>query len=154
MSRVYKFILFGFFLYGSMNPCAIVLAQENTVDLLAERPQVEYKSAGLRDPFQTYIKVEEKKASQPVETVNYSQQKNRFEGLKVQGIIWGTKMPQAIINNRVYIVGDKIDDAEILSINDNGIELSSATGIVSLAAPRQEDAMDKDTDNIPPRVYK
>lgn len=145
MSRVNKFILFMFFLCGLINFCPVVLAQENTVDLIANRPQPEYKSAGLRDPFQTYIIEEKKVNAQEAEVItDLAQPETNFSELKVQGIIWGTKMPQAIINNNVYLIGDKIEDAEILSIDKRGVNLSSAKGIVSLAAPGQDNVLNKD----------
>ena len=41
--------------------------------------------------------------------------------LKIQGIIWGVKTPQAIINNTVLKVGDLVEGAKILNIEKKGI---------------------------------
>ena len=145
MSRMNKFILFMFFLCGLINFCPVVLAQGNKVEPAAKRPLLEYTSGGLRDPFQTYITQEKKVDTQAQVITDLPKPETNFSGLKVQGIIWGTKMPQAIINDRVYIVGDKIEESEILSIDKKGVNLSSAKeGVVSLAAPGQDNISIKD----------
>lgn len=137
MSRIFKYIIFIFFIAKAIDFSCFVLAQENTVDALIVRPEVEYKSSQLRDPFQTYMVKERKVQTQAQHTGSLAQAVINPNDLKVQGIIWGSKMPQAIINNKVYVVGDLIEDAEILSIDKKGIKLSSAAGIISLAAPGQ-----------------
>ena len=149
MSREYKLILFVFFLCRLMDSCPVVFAQqEGEVDAIANRPQVEYKSGGLRDPFQTYI-IGEKKVNAPAQSAaDLAQLETKFNELKVQGIIWGTKMSQAIINNEVYTVGDKIEGAEILSIDNKGVNLSSAAGTVKLAAPGQANILNKENRGV------
>ncbi len=144
MSQVDKFISFMFLLCGLINFCPAVLAAQENTDVIADRPQVEYKSGGLRDPFTTYI-IQEKKVNVQVEaTPDFAQMEAKFSELKVQGIIWGTKMPQAIINDKVYTVGDKVDEAEISSIDNKGINLSTAAGMVHLAAPGQAKVSNED----------
>jgi hypothetical protein len=46
-----------------------------------------------------------------------------FSGIIVEGVIWGTDMPQAIINGDTYKVGDTLDEVEstIIEINRQGI---------------------------------
>lgn len=46
-----------------------------------------------------------------------------FSGIIVEGVIWGTDMPQAIINGDTYKIGDKLADVEstIVGINKDGI---------------------------------
>jgi len=43
--------------------------------------------------------------------------------IPIQGIVWGTDLPQVIIDGKVYIVGDKIEDyeADILDIKKDKI---------------------------------
>ncbi len=43
--------------------------------------------------------------------------------LEIQGIIWGGKYPQAIINENVLEVGDSVDKVKILAIRKNGIQI-------------------------------
>lgn len=44
--------------------------------------------------------------------------------LNVQGIIWGSDTPSAIINGEVMNVGDTIQGAKIVKINKKGIVVS------------------------------
>jgi hypothetical protein len=41
--------------------------------------------------------------------------------LVVQGLIWGSSLPQAIINNKVVKVGDVIQGADIIDISKEGV---------------------------------
>lgn len=45
--------------------------------------------------------------------------------LKIQGLVWNTKKPQAIINDQVFNIGDTIDSWTITSIEKSGISVSS-----------------------------
>jgi len=123
-NRVNKYISLIFFLAGGINFSHIVLAQEKIADGVIARPVVEYKSGELRDPFQSVVTSEEKKVT-PEGKVDLMQPGSDLGNLKVQGIIWGGRIPQAIINDKVLTVGDTIEGAEILSIDKKGITLSS-----------------------------
>ncbi len=133
-SRANKYISFIFFLAGGINFAHIVLAQENIADGVIARPVVEYKSGQLRDPFQSVIITEEKKAM-PEKRMDLMQPGSNLGNLKVQGIIWGGRIPQAIINDKVLTVGDTIEGAEILSIDKKGITLRSAGTVGNLTIP-------------------
>jgi len=98
-------------------------AKESAGDGAISRPLVEYKSGNLRDPFRPLMPAKEIKAAEGKKADLI-----KAGNLKVQGIIWGGNFPQAIINNRVVTVGDTIEGAEILSIDKNGITLSSDGG--------------------------
>ncbi len=134
---IFKSILFLFYLNLAINFGSIVFAETDNPSDIVNRPVVEYKSDGLTDPFKKLIFKEEKKeefglgASLPRANVDFS-------SFKVQGIIWGGRIPQAIINNKVLTVGDLIEGAEILSIDKNGITLVSSGVIGNLAAPGRE----------------
>ncbi|RJP28221.1 MAG: hypothetical protein C4533_07030 [Candidatus Omnitrophota bacterium] len=98
---------------------ADAFAQENVLNLdlgsMLKLPK-EYAATNLRDPFEKRYKQEEQRAEEGAsgEAVNLPE-------LKVQGLIWGSELPQAIINNKVVKVGDTISGVEILEINDKGI---------------------------------
>ncbi|MEE9316452.1 MAG: hypothetical protein V3U97_05020 [bacterium] len=91
-------------------------AQLNPKPGFAEK--VEYTSQDLRDPFQSpfelYKPVGEPEGKPPSVIGGLSQ-------LEVQGIVWGSKPPQAIINNTVLKAGEVIEGAEILSIRKEGV---------------------------------
>lgn len=131
-------IFLVFFLTAVINLGFIALAQGNPLDETIGRPQIKYKSGQLRDPFVPVMVKEEKKPSlQEQKAVESQRPKINLSALEVQGIIWGAKVPQAIINNKVLAAGDSINGAEILSIDKRGVTLSFAGEVVNLAAPGQ-----------------
>jgi len=83
-----------------------------------ERPKrenkVEYKSENLRDPFQEQ-KIEIKEERKEPEVAK------PLPALRVQGIVWGGSLPQAIINNKVMRLGDTVEDVVIKEINRSGV---------------------------------
>ena len=124
---------FGFFLAGITG--SNVLAAEEAVGSGAiTRPVMEYKAAKLRDPFKNCLS-EEKPEPVAVETPVVEKPQLDLSKLTVQGIIWGVKIPQAIINGMILTIGDKIEGAEILSIEKKGITLSYGGGIFDLSSP-------------------
>ncbi len=44
--------------------------------------------------------------------------------LTLQGILWGTSKPRAIINRRVVSVGDSVEDATVVAVGKNGVTVS------------------------------
>jgi len=79
------------------------------------RPAVEYKAEDLRDPFLELGK--EMPSGEPAPTKEPVQ----LPPLKVQGLIWGGKFPQAIINDSVLKAGETIQGAHIINIDKNGV---------------------------------
>ena len=152
--RIYRYILFIFIAAGGMSFAPIASAQENiqenikgkakenTADGVVSRPVVEYKSGNLRDPFRPLTAAKKMMAEQD-KKVDLMKAGSDLGNLKVQGIIWGGRFPQAIVNNRVVTVGDTIDGAEILGIDKNGITLSSGGGVDKLTVSVETPAFKK-----------
>ncbi|MEK6727645.1 MAG: hypothetical protein AABY28_03085 [Candidatus Omnitrophota bacterium] len=96
------------------------------------RPNIEYKAAGLRDPFEgpSVKKSEDKeRAAEPkVSSVTPPD-------LIVQGLIWGGNIPQAIINDKVIKAGDTIQGAKIISITKDGVSVLFEGMQYSLSSP-------------------
>ena len=80
------------------------------------RPEVEYKAAGLRDPFVNIL--EEMKSAK---TGRYPVEEIPPPKLDIQGVIWGDGPSRAIINNKVVSVGDDIEGAKVIKIDKDGI---------------------------------
>ncbi len=138
MRRISKYILFLFLPAIVINFWHIVLAQTGIVDGAILRPKMEYKSGRLPDPFQSpMVKETKQTALEAGISMGSEQPAFNFGSLKVQGIIWGGRIPQAIINNKVLTVGDSINGAKILSIEKNGITLIADGTVGNLAAPGQ-----------------
>ncbi|UCB57503.1 MAG: hypothetical protein JSV30_02670 [Candidatus Omnitrophota bacterium] len=81
---------------------------------------VEYTGRGLRDPFESPFEL-----FVPLEEVPKEKKRAPIAGglahLVVQGMIWDSKIPQAIINNTVVRPGEVIEGAEILDIRKEGV---------------------------------
>jgi|CXWL01.1.fsa_nt_gi hypothetical protein len=43
----------------------------------------------------------------------------------IKGLVWNTKIPQAIVNDRVIRVGDHVDGMKVISIHKKGVEFSN-----------------------------
>lgn len=99
-----------------------------------KRPAVRYGSSDSRDPFKTSFQddacvPESEKAVAQVEAVSPPTH------LLVQGLIWGTKLPQAIINNTVIKIGDTLEGALITDINQGGVKVLYQGAEFTLSAP-------------------
>lgn len=97
------------------------------------RPKVEYKAAGLKDPFQPAIQ-EEITVSASAAAENADAAKP-MPSLTLKGMIWGGNFPQAIINNKVVRVGDMIGDAQIVDIGKEGVVVLYANKKYRLSSP-------------------
>lgn len=126
-----------------VNFANIVFADSNN-DGVILRPVIEYSSGDLRDPFSDLLqlaieKEQKEKEGQYIEAPQENTDLQRpilsLKKFKVQGVIWGGKLPQAIINNKILGVGDSIDGAEIVSIEKKGITLNFAGRMANLATP-------------------
>ncbi|MDD5155347.1 MAG: hypothetical protein PHF11_02545 [Candidatus Omnitrophica bacterium] len=106
-------------------------------------PRVEYKSEGLRDPFEGVFHTETAAASGTyMQLTQAAPAQVPPPSLSVQGIIWGGKMPLAIIDNKVVKVGDTVSDAKIVSIGKSGIEVIFKNYIFTLPSPAAEQLQD------------
>lgn len=88
---------------------------------------IAYTAATLRNPMVSLLPkpVEEPGAilvetagSPPMETVRQP------PAVVVQGVIWGSYRPQALIDGALYEVGDTIQNAQIVSIDRSGVTVS------------------------------
>jgi len=97
------------------------------------RPNVEYTADGLRDPFEDYLIIEE--AAPALQEGLKQEVSLPLPSLSIQGIIWGGRFPQAIINNKVVKVGDTIEGARITDINKNGVLVFFENREYNLSSP-------------------
>jgi hypothetical protein len=67
--------------------------------------------------------------------------------LKVQGLIWGGNIPQAIINGNVVAVGDVVNEARIEAIDRSGITVFFDKRSYTIFSPAQKtlDGLEKRT---------
>jgi hypothetical protein len=108
--------------------------------------QPRYLASSLRDPFRSLLPEDEVliPAPEPMVVSDPSAQEEPSDGvmpaLALQGILWGTTMPMAIIDDEVYTVGDSVQGATITRIGRFGvtIELQGRTLQLTMAAPEME----------------
>lgn len=96
---------------------------------------VKYSADNFRDPFRAPVIEEEKKAVKPVKRYPGSGPEVKLPPLKISGVIWGTKIPQAIINNKVVKIGDMIDGVKIINISREEITVSYQSREFKLSSP-------------------
>lgn len=99
-----------------------------------QKPKVEYKPQGLKDPFAVPRKEEKEK---PPEEIKESVAKvpKTPPQLIIQGLIWGGKLPQAIINGKIVKVGDMIGDVRIDGISRDGIIIFFDERSIAISSP-------------------
>lgn len=87
-----------------------------------------YAQTGYKNPFESGLPQEAVEA----ETIESTQEVGDSvvslpEGITIEGVLWGSEMPQAIINGGVYKQGDKLEDnksVSIFNIKDNTVFFS------------------------------
>jgi hypothetical protein len=78
-----------------------------------------YNADGYRDPFMPQIKKEEKKKESDDSSVG---REVVIPDFSIQGMVWSSDNPQAIIDGQVLRIGDEIKEAKILSISKEGVK--------------------------------
>ena len=95
---------------------------------------IEYKAEGLKDPFQPFEK-ETKVVPQPSEVPGGVNKEMPLPRLVIQGVVWGSNLPQVIINNKVLKIGDTIEGARISAISKEGVVLFYGNQQYNLSSP-------------------
>jgi hypothetical protein len=147
--RLVVIFFFVYFLATGQVPCALASSLEGVVS----RPEIEYSSGDLRDPFDDLLqkaiereRKEQEAKNAPVqeeETQAVKEEMPSLDKFNVQGVIWGGKFPQAIINNKILSVGDSVEGFKIANIEKNRVILSFAGRLISLPTPGISGGIDK-----------
>ena len=100
------------------------------------RPVVRYQGDDERDPFREYVEEQKVESAAPgVPRIAIVENVSLPEVLTVQGIMWGGRFPQAIINNKVVRKGDSLGDVRVLEISKDGVKLFYRSRNFLLPAP-------------------
>ena len=105
------------FIAGPFVICATA-AKENTTEA---KLNLEYKAGKFRDPFGVLFEGNVSGQGQEETQGPTEEQALSAPHLKVEGIVWGGRFPQAIVNDKVVKIGDKIAGLRIISIDKDGI---------------------------------
>lgn len=135
-------------LIGSITVLVFLLVMANKPNRVAVSTTAPFKSENLPLLMQKNISVQEDISPQRVEEVTYTGRLNRDpldnsvvlskiaavaekkevlfpkEKFLVNAIIWGSKMPQAIINDKVVGIGEMLDGGKIIGIDKEGVHVS------------------------------
>lgn len=79
--------------------------------------EVEYIGKDYRDPLQLPASLRAPVAPEALGA------EMELPSLRVEGMVWGSRRPQAIIGGSVYEKGDVVGEMEILDISKDGITL-------------------------------
>lgn len=110
---------------------------------IIQRPTLEYKSEDLRDPFQSVFAQEGALPGQAGAGGLAQSGQREPPSISVQGIIWGTTLPQAIINDQVVKIGDMIEGAKIIGIDKAGVNIIFQDMEYTLPVPGAKDLSKK-----------
>ena len=100
------------------------------------RPVVRYTQSDKKDPFRGYRK-KLRTASDlgPVKEI-------QPPVMTIQGLIWGTTTPQAIIDGKIVKIGDVVSDAHIVDITKQGVEIMFEGRRFNVPAPALKNVQD------------
>ncbi len=99
----------------------VSLAKDSTEVNL--RPNIEYDAAKMRDPFGESSEQEQPGKPGVPGAQGVESGRMPLPAWSLQGLIWGGKFSQAIVNGKVVRIGDTIEGAKIIDINKEGLVL-------------------------------
>ncbi len=81
-----------------------------------------------RSPFKSWIpKPQKVEPDKKIPKIDFKLPEKKIEIippiLSIQGVVWNTENPQAIINDSVVSLGDKISGAHIVDISKEGVQI-------------------------------
>jgi hypothetical protein len=94
-----------------------------TVKPSGPREPAIYLAQDLRDPMKSLLPEAPKPQRANVRPTGVQQLPPSPPSLRVQGLLWGGREPQAIIDDAVYKVNDTVKGAKILEITRDGVTI-------------------------------
>lgn len=129
------YVLTFIFMIVALLSAGNALGQNEALNENLLRPRMEYSSTLGKNPFSSYIEEEKQREIQEQAEIEEKKIVADVPAFTIQGIVWGGRLPQAIINHKVYKVGDLIEDARIEKIDKNGVTVSFKDRLVTLDSP-------------------
>ncbi|MBN1587861.1 MAG: hypothetical protein JW937_10615 [Candidatus Omnitrophica bacterium] len=95
-----------------------LVAQNQVADIVHR-----YDGRSFRNPFKSALPIAKPSGSATPTEVEIDHTSEPVEPPKVtvQGLLWGSARPQAIIDNRIVEPGDSVAGAEVLAIDRSGV---------------------------------
>ncbi|MFC1806767.1 hypothetical protein ACFL0T_00165 [Candidatus Omnitrophota bacterium] len=98
------------------------IREDESIDKLPspkDFPLIKYEGTG-KDPLRDLYLLHLSRIKTPTKT---NRPKRPLPQLKIEGLIWNSDMPQAIVGGKVINIGDSILDAKVVGISKEGITL-------------------------------
>jgi type II secretory pathway component PulC len=97
----------------------------------------------IKDPFQPLIIIEEKKEEKKEVEEKYVEFQEELlpPEIHIEGILWGTQKPLAIIDGEVYGVGDRLKgiDATVFKIEKNSVYILYNEKLFKMGTSKKEE---------------
>jgi len=129
--------------------------QDAEADKLNLRPVIEFKVDKTKKSFKDYYKQKKREKEGPVivdkDTFNAGIQDGdtgKLPPLEIKGLVWGTEVPQAIINGKVLKIGDTINEVKIVTIDKTGVGVLFEGKPAKVASPSKSYLVN-DTATVP-----
>lgn len=106
-----------------------------SLTVMAENEEINFTYPDI-NPFEPKLpRAPEQKDTPVTASVDIS-----FSELNVEGIIWGTGMPQAVIDGEVYRIGDTLKGSpgKIVAINKEGVSVSYLERVYTLKIKKKQ----------------
>jgi hypothetical protein len=102
--------------------CALISPLPKTIFCEEEMVRrVEFNEADSKDPFASPLP--QKDVTLYKQVADSGGQGATLPIFSVQGLVWGTDKPQAIIDNKIFNIGDEIKGAKIIAIDKDGVKI-------------------------------
>lgn len=99
--------------------------------IIEEKPQPSQKQKA--EPTKSI----QKSTSQPAPPTPEAQQ-IQLPSLIISGLIWDSDRPQAIINNQIIDIGDRIEDMLVIAIRKQEIDVEYQNKIITIDAQKEQ----------------
>lgn|SRR3989338_6337817 len=94
----------------------------NPIEALAQNSEAK-ENLPFRNPFISPFPKRQIKVAEPITAIIEAPVEIIPPALTINGLIWNTGKPQAIVNNQVVGIGDTVAETKILNIQKSGIEI-------------------------------
>lgn len=106
----------------------------------ATRVPIQYTAGNYRDPLVSLLP--QPKAETPAASVQAQAPKPvpTAPNVRIEGMLWGGRRPQVLIDGKLYEIGDTVQDSEIVGITRDGVTVVNQGTTFVLRPPRAANA--------------
>lgn len=101
-----------------------VAGEKGTSQPVIEGVSIKYTGRENRDPLDNSVVVVEEEKPEAVQETPPEKKIFPIESFLISAVIWDSKRPQAIVNDRVVNVGEALDGGTIVAIDKRGVHVA------------------------------